>query len=124
MGRRQEVAWGGGKRWHGEEARGGMGKRQEVAWGGGMGYGEEARGGMRRIYEEVWGGGTHLPLTERLRPNKVQIPRDMERDANTVTTAVKPRPHFDLTKSIFSETVQTSAVGCVGLGMVTYQQRR
>ena len=46
---------------------------------------------------------TYLPFTERLRPNSVQMPRDMMREANTVTTAVKPSPHFDLTKSIFPE---------------------
>ena len=46
---------------------------------------------------------TYLPFTERLSPNSVQMPRDMMREANTVTTAVKPSPHFDLTKSIFPE---------------------
>ena len=46
-------------------------------------------------------GQPYLPFTERLSPNIVQIPRDMMREANTVTTAVKPSPHFDLTKSIF-----------------------
>ena len=42
----------------------------------------------------------HLPLREILIPKKVQMPRDMVREATTVMNAVNPRPYFDFTRSI------------------------
>ena len=42
----------------------------------------------------------HLPLREMLIPKKVQMPRDMVREATTVMNAVNPRPYFDFTRSI------------------------
>ena len=33
-------------------------------------------------------------------PKKVQMPRDIVREATTVMNAVNPRPYFDFTRSI------------------------
>ncbi len=41
----------------------------------------------------------YLPLREMLIPKKVQMPRDIVRDATTVKEAVIPRPTLDFTRS-------------------------
>lgn len=51
---------------------------------------------------------SHLPLREMLIPKKVQMPRDMVREATTVMNAVNPRPYFDLTRSILPAGTRTS----------------
>ena len=43
---------------------------------------------------------TNLPLRLGVRPNNIHIETDMTREVITVTTALKARPHFDLTISI------------------------
>lgn len=52
----------------------------------------------------------HLPLREMLIPKKVQMPRDMVREATTVMNAVNPRPYFDLTRSILPMGAETITV--------------
>ena len=57
-----------------------------------------------------WGGGTDLPLRLGVSPKKRQSETDMRREAMTVATALKARPHLDFTISILP--AATTAVGC------------